>query len=138
MKALHVFFIVLLALGMAACGSKEESSEDQPVTEGYGKIEFEELEFDFGQIKQGEIVTHTFKFRNVGEADLIIKSANASCGCTVPTWTKKPIASGEMGEIVIKFDTSGRKGIQNKTVTIVANTEEGNTKIKFTAEVVTN
>lgn len=86
------------------------------------KFKFEEEEFDFGNIKEGDVVSHTFKFTNVGEGPLVIQNASASCGCTVPNWTKTPIPVGETGEVHVKFDSSNKPGVQNKTVTITANT----------------
>jgi len=82
---------------------------------------FQEEEHDFGTIKEGDIVEHTFTFTNTGEAPLIIESARASCGCTVPSWPKEPIAVGETGEIQVRFDSKGKPNVQNKTVTITAN-----------------
>jgi len=83
---------------------------------------FTELEHDFGTIKEGEVVTHTFNFTNNGEAPLIIEKAQATCGCTVPVWTREPIPVGETGEIQVRFDSKNKTGVQNKTVTITANT----------------
>jgi hypothetical protein len=79
-------------------------------------------EHDFGNITEGEVVEHTFIFKNTGEAPLIIEKAQASCGCTVPSWTKEPVAPGATGEIQVKFDSKGKPNVQNKTVTITANT----------------
>ena len=92
-------------------------------------IKFEEEEFDFGTIQQGDIVEHTYAFTNTGEVPLIIENASASCGCTVPNWPKEPIAPGEKGEINVKFDSKGKKGVQNKQVTIRANTNPNFTKV---------
>ncbi len=83
---------------------------------------FPEEEHDFGTIKEGESVEHTFSFTNSGEAPLIIESARASCGCTVPKWPKEPIAVGETGEIMVRFNSTGKPNVQNKTITITANT----------------
>lgn len=85
-------------------------------------FEFTEENYDFGNIKEGDIVEHTFKFKNTGEGPLIISSATASCGCTVPQYPKEPIAVGEEGEIQVRFNSKGKPGIQNKTITITANT----------------
>ena len=91
-------------------------------------FEFVEEIKDFGEITQGEIVSTTFRFRNVGESDLIISSATGSCGCTVPEWPKEPIKPGAEGKIDVKFDSNGKQGMQNKTITLVANTIP-NTKV---------
>ena len=86
------------------------------------KFEFEQTVMEFGEISQGEKVKRMFKFTNVGKSDLIISDAKGSCGCTVPVWPKKPIAPGEESEIEVVFDSNGKSGNQNKTVTLIANT----------------
>lgn len=87
------------------------------------KIEYQQAEHDFGTVKEGAVVQHTFKFKNTGSVPLVIQNASASCGCTVPKKPEKPIAPGETGEIEVRFDSSNKPGIQNKTVTITANTD---------------
>ena len=101
----------------------------------YPKIELENSDFDFGDITQGDKVSHIFKFKNIGKSDLVILDAHASCGCTVPEWTKKPIKSGESGEINIIFNSEGKMGAQQKTVTLRTNTEIGNEIINFKANI---
>ncbi len=86
------------------------------------KFKFETDTFNFGTITQGEKVSFTFRFTNVGKGNLIISAANGSCGCTVPEYPKKPIAEGEQGQINVTFDSEGKSGKQQKTVTLVANT----------------
>lgn len=85
-------------------------------------FKFNELDHDFGTIAEGDVVEHTFSFTNTGDAPLIIQSAKGSCGCTVPTWPKEPIPVGGTGEITAQFNSKGKPNIQNKTVTITANT----------------
>ncbi|ADR21902.1 hypothetical protein MATR_04650 [Marivirga tractuosa] len=86
-------------------------------------MEFEEKTHDFGTITEGEVVTKVFKFKNTGEAPLIISNATSSCGCTVPSYPKdKPIAPGEEGEIEVKYNSRGKKNQDNKVVRITANT----------------
>ncbi len=86
------------------------------------KFEFEEENHDFGTIEEGVVAKHDFKFKNTGEAPLIISSATGSCGCTVPEWPREPIAPGETGIIHVEFNSNGRTGKQDKNVTINANT----------------
>lgn len=83
---------------------------------------FKESEFDFGNIKADKKVQHTFTFTNTGEAPLVIESATATCGCTVPEWPKEPIAPGKTGTIKVEFDPTGKSGQQSKQITITANT----------------
>jgi hypothetical protein len=84
--------------------------------------EFEFQEHDFGTITQGEKVSFAFRFKNSGKGDLIIRSANGSCGCTVPEWPKDPVKPGEGGVINVTFNSEGKEGLQNKTVTLIGNT----------------
>lgn len=90
---------------------------------------------DFGTIKEGEVVEHTFEFVNDGEAPLVITNARATCGCTVPEWPKEPIPVGEKGEVKVRFNSSKKPGVQNKTVTLSANTWPATKRIRIKANV---
>ena len=105
---------------------KTESEKPAPPADGkYPVMTFEEKEYDFGDIKQGDKVEHIFKFKNTGKSDLMITSAKASCGCTVPEYPKTAIKPGMSGDIKVKFDSTGKKGGVSKNVTITCNTENG-------------
>ena len=78
----------------------------------FPKFSFDQEEHNFGQIRDGDIVSHTFRFTNSGEAPLIISKATAACGCTVPQWPKQPIPVGGSGEIQVQFDSSNKPGMQ--------------------------
>lgn len=86
-------------------------------------ISFEKTEHDFGKIYEGEKVTCHFKFKNDGQSDLIITSAKGSCGCTVPEYPKEAIKPGSGGTIAVEFNSSGRKGQQAKSVTVMTNAQ---------------
>jgi len=103
-------------------------NNEEPTKDNAPFFEFEEEVKDFGKITQGESVRTIFKFRNVGKSNLIISSAQGSCGCTVPSFPKEPIKPKEYGEIEVVFNSEGKSGLQNKTVTLVANTIP-NTKV---------
>jgi hypothetical protein len=98
-------------------------------------MEFATTEHDFGTIKDGDVVEHEFKIKNTGEAPLIIQSAQPSCGCTVPDWTKDPIPVGGTGYVKAKFDSKGKPNAQNKTITVTANTWPKQTTLRFKAMV---
>ncbi len=85
------------------------------------EFKFEQMEFNYGTIKQGDKVDYEFVFTNIGKEPLIISSANGSCGCTVPEWPKEPIKKGEKGKIKVTFNSAGKQGMQDKTVTINSN-----------------
>ncbi len=98
-------------------------------------VEFEEMEFDFGTIDEGEKASHKYKFKNTGSEPLIISNAKGSCGCTVPQWPKDPIAPGESSEILVEFNSKNKKGKQSKRVTITANTDPTQTFLTIKGEV---
>lgn len=96
---------------------------------------FSEMDHDFGKINQDSENKKVFTFTNTGTEPLVIESAKGSCGCTVPKYPKEPIAPGKTGEIEVVYKPGKQKGVQNKTVTLVANTEPSNTILKIKADV---
>lgn len=98
-------------------------------------IAFEDTKHSFGTITDGEIVRHAYKFKNAGNNPLIISNAVASCGCTVPSYPKKPIAPGEEGEIIVEFNSTNRVGHQQKNVLIYSNAQQEAITIGFDADV---
>ena len=91
------------------------SAENQTPTGPTTTMSFEHNDFDFGSVKEGEKVKHTYKFKNTGSEPLIISSAKGSCGCTVPKWPSEPIAPGASGVIDVEFDSKGKPGKQTKS-----------------------
>lgn len=81
------------------------------------EITFESLEYDYGNIYKGDNGECEFKFKNTGKAPLTITNCRASCGCTVPSWPKDPIAPGKTAVIKVKYDTN-RIGTINKSITV--------------------
>lgn len=96
---------------------------------------FEEVRHDFGELKAGAIVSHTFKFTNTGKVPLIIKDATSTCGCTVPDFPEDPIEPGGKGEIRVKFNTENKEGYQNKPVTVFTNGYPARYTLMVTAKV---
>ncbi|MGE5355198.1 MAG: DUF1573 domain-containing protein [Deltaproteobacteria bacterium] len=93
------------------------------------KIEFKELLFDFGKVKEGQVVEHSFKFKNTGSKDLLLLYHESACGCTVPDFSKDPYSPGKGGEITIKFDTKGKQLSQTKKIKIFSNTYPNMTEL---------
>jgi hypothetical protein len=117
-------------------GSVSNITTTPPVKDGkYPTISFSKKEHDFGTIKEGEKVETTFTFTNNGEADLLIANAAGSCGCTVPEFPKEPIKPGKSGKMKVSFDSNGKPGMQQKTVTITANTATGTETLTIKANV---
>ncbi len=90
---------------------------------------------DFGKITQGEKVSYSFKFTNNGGSDLIISEAHGSCGCTVPQYPRVPIPPKGESAIDVTFDSEGKSGLVEKTVTLLANTSPNTKILKITATV---
>lgn len=114
----------------SSVGTDLVQSQDAP------EFSFEEVFHNFGDIQEGEVVTHIFSFENSGNAPLVITSAQGSCGCTVPVWPREPIAPGEKGSIEVTFNSKNRGGRQDKTVTLTANTVPNTKVLKITSNVI--
>ena len=97
-------------------------AQEKKVT-GDSVMVFSEKLYDFGVIAQGDTVEHTFVFENKSTQPLKILSARGSCGCTVPSYSKEEIAPGKKGKVFVRFNSAGKSGQQNKTVTLVTNIE---------------
>jgi len=102
----------------------QAKARDVKINEGVPVIEFDQREFEFGTVDEGDVIEGTFKITNKGKSDLVILSAKASCGCTVPSWPKEPIKPGDTAELTFKFNTRGKPNKQNKSITITSNAEK--------------
>jgi hypothetical protein len=100
-------------------------------------MKFEKESHDFGKIKTGDKVNYDFKFTNTGKSPLIISDAHASCGCTIPEWPKAPVKPGESGIIKVTFNSAGKTGLQDKQITVTANTVPAQTMVHLIGEVLT-
>ncbi len=88
-------------------------------------MSFETMEIDYGKVMQGSEPIRVFKFKNTGNEPLVITSASASCGCTVPSYPKEPVMPGETGKIEVRYDTN-RIGPFQKPISITTNEPNGN------------
>ncbi|HEX5742386.1 MAG TPA: DUF1573 domain-containing protein [Flavobacteriaceae bacterium] len=131
-----IFFSAILMLVFVGCKDnatakidennlENAKARDAQLTTGFAAISFDKTEHDFGTINEGDVVETTFEVTNTGKVDLVITDAFATCGCTVPEWPKEPIKPNEKGILKVSFDSNGKPNKQSKTITIVANTENG-------------
>ena len=100
---------------------EEENTEltsQEVISDGGAIIEFSNVVWDFGDIKQGESVDYVFQFINTGSEPLIISNAKGSCGCTVPEWPKEAIPPNGMGEIAVQFNSGEKKGRQKLSMAL--------------------
>ena len=144
MKRSLILLAAIASFGIFSCKENAASkvaeenvvaAEQRDVNmDSYPLMSFKEEQFDFGEIEQGTHVEHLFTFTNTGDAPLVITDARSSCGCTVPEYTKEPVAPGEKGELLVKFDGSGR-GTVSKVITLITNTEKGTERLQIRATV---
>ncbi len=99
-------------------------------------INFEKTEHQFGKIKEGEKAEYVFKFKNTGNAPLIVTDVNVTCGCTAAEKPEVPVMPGSEGKIKIVFNSAGKVGSQNRTITVSTNAKNKITYLKMVGEVI--
>ena len=92
--------------------------------------------YDFGKVTDGDKVVYNYRFQNTGTKPLIIFSATASCGCTVPEKPEEPIKPGDTGFLKVIFNSDGRVGVAHKTVTVISNAYPAFPTLQLSGEVV--
>lgn len=98
-------------------------------------LQFPETNFNFGAIAGDQDVKHVFKVKNTGANPLMIARTVASCGCTVPEFSKEPIPPGGEGNITVTFNPRGKSGKQHKNIMVYSNADPGAVSIGFDAEI---
>jgi hypothetical protein len=126
----YLFLVVVLGFAFQSFAQTTEKSSGPVIT-------WDKKTHDFGDIVQGDKVDHTYYFTNTGNEPLLITNVQVSCGCTTPKgWPRDPIPPGGKGELSISFNSAGKMGKQNKTVTIVSNASNADGgQISFTTNV---
>lgn len=128
------FYFPVISVFLILAGCKEKKQADQPSSQ-LTEIRFTQPHFNFGKISEGEIVAHTYYFKNTGTTDLLIKNVDSGCGCTSVNYSSRPLSPGKEGKIEITFNSSGRYGKQYKEILIFANLPKGKKTLSFTADV---
>lgn len=127
--------LIVLALLAAVTFAVAQQNSDKKVP----KAIFEKNEHDFGKVEENKkTVSTTFKFKNEGNAPLIIQRVASTCGCTASDYTKEPILPGKEGNVTVTYSTTGRPGIINKSVTIFSNVPDSVYVLKIKGEVLRN
>lgn len=112
----RLILVAVCVLPIFDAGAQEVNQLAGPV------IIWEKNSYDFGDVTEGEKVSHTFKFTNTGNAALVITNVEVTCGCTTPKgWTRDPIAPGSTGDLTVAFNSTGKLGKQNKVITVTSN-----------------
>ena len=139
--------LLILTIAFISCGREQDKvstdlnnikkSATNTLEEELPTIFFDSLAVNFGKVVEGEIVRHTFKFKNTRDAPLIISRVEPSYGCTTAkNWSTKPYSPGQEGEITIDFDSNQRPGSQKKSIQVIANTNPAVTNLYITGDVV--
>ena len=138
-KSTKLFLLGIFCLTISCSNSTKKNNNIQNpsvVSSESPIMTFDKNVHDFGTINEGETVSTLFKFTNTGKSDLIVVDARGSCGCTVPEYPKNvPIPPGGSGELLVSFNSSGNPNMQQKTVTISANTDSGRETVRIMAMV---
>jgi hypothetical protein len=107
MKKLFTLSTLLFCLGLCSGVFAQDAA-----------IQFKSEEFDFGTIKQGDVVEYSFVFTNTSKEPVSLTSVKPSCGCTVPEWPREALKPGESAKIDVKFNSAGKIGRQLKSVSV--------------------
>ncbi len=127
-------FIFLLTILAVAHTIRAQVANTGDSTQ-FAQIAFEKSDFNYGDVPQGEKVEHIFKFKNTGNAPLILNNVLSTCGCTVPEWPTSPIPPNEEGSLKVIFDSTAKIGRQNKVITIRSNSRSGDYPLRISAMV---
>ena len=139
--------LVILALSVCvlmACENRQRTDNQtidenqkalQPTADKFPVMAVDTPSVDLGTITQGDTIIHVYNFKNTGNMPLVLSNVSASCGCTTPSYSKEPVAPGERGFITVKFNSKGKEGKLNKTVTAYANTKPSDNIVSFKIEV---
>ncbi len=116
-------------VNVSATVEEDFSKLSQKELQNAPAIDFNERVYDFAEITEGQKVEYTFKVLNKGKSDLLIRSVKASCGCTAANPTSNVIKPGTNTDLKVVFDSNGKLGLQNKTITIISNDPNSSTSI---------
>ncbi|MFY0601536.1 MAG: DUF1573 domain-containing protein [Cyclobacteriaceae bacterium] len=129
MRIIPLLFVLFVGFGVYAQSEENQEAQTGP------KVVFEETVHEFGDITQGDRVEHVFKYMNNGTEPLIISNVKTTCGCTAPDWSREPLAPGESADLTVRFNSSGKNGMINKTITINSNAVNSTERIRITTNV---
>ena len=131
-----IAFFVIIGCNNNSIEKTTEKAEGDSNIKKYPELKLIEDFFDFGSIKEGEVISHTFHFKNIGDNKLIVKDLIPDCGCTLPKIDKKEFEPGEEGSVEVIFDSKGWQGSQYKSVTLRTNAPDREKSVTIKANVV--
>lgn len=130
-----MLILYALPFTLYSCNQKVIKESSEIKDDKYPNFNFESDFYDFGNIKNGDTVVHSYVFANDGPVPLIISDISTSCGCTVSKWNNKPILPNMKDSIIVQFSKKHDLGIHQKILVIKANTKDPYTVLKFRANI---
>jgi hypothetical protein len=122
MKKITSIVFGIISIAFVSCGNKQQVSAEQMAdSTHYAELTYIEDFYDAGTVHSGEIVKHSFEFKNTGNIPLVIKDIIPSCGCTKVDVTQKTLKPGEKAKLIVEFNSKGWFGSQYKSVTLRTN-----------------
>ncbi|MCF8450974.1 MAG: DUF1573 domain-containing protein [Taibaiella sp.] len=146
-------YLIILTMALSACGNSKQADSagnmpasivnnplsasgiDSAAAATKPVMTFTDTLHNFGNIKEGEVVSCEFSFANIGKSPLIISSAAGSCGCTVADYPHDPILPGQAATMKVTFNSAGKPGHQEKAITLQTNTVKNIHMLYIQAEV---
>jgi len=129
-----LFLFLFFATITSAMVMAQDNTEQENVNAPY--IKFESEVYDYGKVPLNGDGQCEFKFKNTGKEPLILSNVRASCGCTVPSWPREPIAPGESAIIQVRYTTLSRPHTINKSITVMSNASNPNVILRLKGEVI--
>jgi hypothetical protein len=140
-----IFLVILVPAFLSSCDIRNGrykkdviAGENTGVFKDSTTVQIIDSLYSFGKVTDGEKVEYNYKFRNTGKNPLIVSSATASCGCTVPEKPEAPIQPGEIGYLKVVFDSRGRVGEVHKDINVTSNAYPAFPVLKLAGEVVSS
>jgi hypothetical protein len=122
-------------LNTSLINNPRTAQSGEEATRNLATMDFTDTSHSFGKMYEGESASYDFVFKNNGQSPLLITNAAGACGCTVPNYPHEPIAPGASAVINVKFNSTGKVGLQNKIVNIFTNSNKGTHNLYIDAEV---
>lgn len=147
------WLLILWMIGLTSCGGEETRQDDSLLSTDLVNnpmsatgldtaalselptMDFKDTMRDLGTLKEGEVASYDFEFTNNGRKPLIVSKATGSCGCTVAAYPLEPLPPGKTAAIKVNFNSEGKAGHQEKTVTVMSNAVKGVQNLHIKAEV---
>src|SRR5262249_18509428 len=115
-----VISLLALIIALPSAALAQNGAQDGKTSSAAPKLVLEEFEYSFGKVKEGEEVSHIFKIKNEGAAELVIHNVSPACGCTASDFTKK-LAPGEEGKVTLAVKTAGMNGKTERYAEVISN-----------------